>query len=41
MSSPVTEVKEILEVVTTVILSSDDVTDEAVVDLVVWLVLVG
>lgn len=37
----VTEVKENLEVVTTVILSCDEVTDEAVVDLVVWLVLVG
>lgn len=37
----VTEVKEILEAVTTVILSCDDVTDEALVDLVVWLVLVG
>lgn len=37
----VTEVKENLEVVTTVILSCDEVTDEAVVDLVVWLVLLG
>lgn len=37
----VTEVKENLEVVTTVILSCDDVTDEAVVGLVVWLVLLG
>lgn len=41
MNSPVTEVKEVLEVVTTVILHCDDVTEEAVVDLVVWLVLVG
>lgn len=41
VNSPVTEVKEILEVVTAVVLSCDDVTDEAVVDLVVWLVVVG
>jgi len=41
VNSPVTEVKGILDVVTTVILSGDDVTDEAVVDLVVWLVVVG
>lgn len=38
---PVMEVKEILEAVTTVIFSCDDVTDGAVVNLVVWLVLVG
>lgn len=41
MNSPVPEVKGILEVVTTVTLSCDGVTDEAVVDPIVWLVLVG
>lgn len=41
VNSPVPEVKGILEVVTTVTLSCDGVTDEAVVDPIVWLVLVG
>lgn len=37
----VTEVEEVLEVVTTVILACGDVTDEAVVGFTVWLVLVS
>lgn len=37
----VTEVEEVLEMVTTVILACADVTGEAVVGVTVWLVLVG
>lgn len=37
----VTEVEEVVEVVTTVILACSDVTGEAVVGVAVWLVLVG
>lgn len=40
MNSPVVEVKEILDVVSTVILGCD-VTDEAVVGPAVWLIWVG
>lgn len=40
-NSPVTEVEEVLEMVTTVILACADVTGEAVVGVTVWLVLVG
>lgn len=41
MNSPVTEVEEVLKVVTTVILARGDVTGDAVVGFPVRLVLVG